>query len=325
MIADPKARRLIALSHKKFWQEDDKELGYAMANTPKRQRGLGRGLSALMADIEQTVGDTGAVNSERRNEMLVPVETIHPNPGQPRRHFDADDLNDLAGSIRSKGIIQPLVVRAHPVKAGEYEIVAGERRWRASQLAQLHELPVVVREFSDLDVLEIAIIENIQRADLNPIEEASGYRQLMDKFGHTQEQMAEVLGRSRPHIANVLRLLALPDDVQRFVINGSLSSGHARALITAPNASDLARVVIARGLSVRQTEKLVKEPKASSKERASKSAKDADTRALEGDLSAALNMAVSIAHNPGQEGGSITISYKNLEQLDELCRHLAGL
>jgi len=296
-----------------------------MANTPKRQRGLGRGLSALMADIEQTVGDTGAVNSERRNEMLVPVETIHPNPSQPRGHFDADDLNDLAGSIRSKGIIQPLVVRAHPVKAGEYEIVAGERRWRASQLAQLHELPVVVREFSDLDVLEIAIIENIQRADLNPIEEASGYRQLMDKFGHTQEQMAEVLGRSRPHIANVLRLLALPDDVQRFVINGSLSSGHARALITAPNASDLARVVIARGLSVRQTEKLVKEPKAPSKERASKSAKDADTRALEGDLSAALNMAVSIAHNPGQEGGSITISYKNLEQLDELCRHLAGL
>ena len=296
-----------------------------MANTPKRQRGLGRGLSALMADIEQTVGDKGAVNSERRNEMLVPVETIHPNPDQPRRHFDADDLNDLAGSIRSKGIIQPLVVRAHPVKAGEYEIVAGERRWRASQLAQLHELPVVVREFSDLDVLEIAIIENIQRADLNPIEEAIGYRQLMDKFGHTQEQMAEALGKSRPHIANVLRLLALPEDVQRFVINGSLSSGHARALITAPNASDLARVVIARGLSVRQTEKLVKEPKAPSKERAPKSAKDADTRALEGDLSAALNMAVSIAHNPGQEGGSITIRYKNLEQLDELCRQLAGL
>ena len=296
-----------------------------MANTPKRQRGLGRGLSALMADIEQTVGGTGAVNSERRNEMLVPVEAIHPNPDQPRRHFDADDLNDLAGSIRSKGIIQPLVVRAHSVKAGEYEIVAGERRWRASQLAQLHELPVVVREFSDLDVLEIAIIENIQRADLNPIEEAIGYRQLMDKFGHTQEKMAEALGKSRPHIANVLRLLALPEDVQRFVINGSLSSGHARALITAPNASDLARVVIARGLSVRQTEKLVKEPKAPSKERSPKSAKDADTRALEGDLSAALNMAVSIAHNPGQEGGSITIRYKNLEQLDELCRHLAGL
>jgi ParB family chromosome partitioning protein len=257
--------------------------------------------------------------------MLVPIENIHPNPDQPRRHFDVDDLNDLAGSIRSKGIIQPLVVRAHPGKTGEYEIVAGERRWRASQLAQLHELPVVVREFSDQDVLEIAIIENIQRADLNPIEEAIGYRQLMDKFGHTQEQMAEALGKSRPHIANVLRLLALPEDVQSLVVNGSLSSGHARALITAPNASDLARVVVARGLSVRQTEKLVKEPKASSKERVSKSVKDADTRALEGDLSAALKMAVSITHNPGQEGGSITVRYKNLEQLDELCRHLAGL
>jgi len=296
-----------------------------MANTPKRQRGLGRGLSALMADIDQTVGDSGPINPERRNELLVPIEAIHPNPDQPRRHFDADDLNDLAGSIRSKGIIQPLVVRAHPVKAGEYQIVAGERRWRASQLAQLHELPIVVREFSDLDVLEIAIIENIQRADLNPIEEAIGYRQLMDKFGHTQEQMAEALGKSRPHIANVLRLLALPEDVQALVISGSLSSGHARALITAPNASELARLVVARGLSVRQTEKLVKEPKAPSKERLPKIAKDADTRALEGDLSAALKMAVSIAHSPGQEGGAITIRYKNLEQLDELCRHLAGL
>jgi ParB family chromosome partitioning protein len=278
-----------------------------------------------MADIEQTVGDTGPSSSERRSDMLVPIENVHPNPDQPRRHFDVDELNDLAGSIRSKGIIQPLVVRAHPEKTGEYEIVAGERRWRASQLAQLHELPIVVREFSDLDVLEIAIIENIQRADLNPIEEAIGYRQLMDKFGHTQEQMAEALGKSRPHIANVLRLLALPKDVQAFVINGSLSSGHARALITAPNASDLARVVVARGLSVRQTEKLVKEPKAPSKDRMPRPAKDADTRALEGDLSAALKMAVSITHNPGQEGGSITIRYKNLEQLDELCRHLAGL
>jgi ParB family chromosome partitioning protein len=278
-----------------------------------------------MADIEQTVVDTGPSSSERRSDTLVPIENVHPNPDQPRRHFDVDELNDLARSIRSKGIIQPLVVRAHPEKTGEYEIVAGERRWRASQLAQLHELPIVVRKFTDLDVLEIAIIENIQRADLNPIEEAIGYRQLMDKFGHTQEQMAEALGKSRPHIANVLRLLALPKDVQAFVINGSLSSGHARALITAPNASDLARVVVARGLSVRQTEKLVKEPKAPSKDRMPRSAKDADTRALEGDLSAALKMAVSITHNPGQEGGSVTIRYKNLEQLDELCRHLAGL
>ena len=192
-------------------------------------------------------------------------------------------------------------------------------------MAQLHQLPVVVREFSDLEVLEIAIIENIQRADLNPIEEATGYRQLMDKFGHTQEQMAVALGKSRPHIANNLRLLALPDDVQALVVMGRLSSGHARALITAPNASELAQIVVSRGLSVRQVEKLVREPKELRKNGLTRPGKDADTRALEGDLSAALKMGVSIAHNPGQEGGSVTIRYRDLEQLDELCRHLAGL
>ena len=261
-----------------------------MANTTKRQRGLGRGLSALMADIEPVATETAPSASASRVESFVPIEIIHPNPNQPRRHFDTDDLNDLAGSIRSKGIIQPLVVRAHPSKAGEFEIVAGERRWRASQMAQLHQLPVVVREFSDLEVLEIAIIENIQRADLNPIEEATGYRQLMDKFGHTQEQMAVALGKSRPHIANNLRLLALPDDVQALVV-----------------------------------EKLVREPKVLRKNGLTRPGKDADTMALEGDLSAALKMGVSIAHNPGQEGGSVTIRYRDLEQLDELCRHLAGL
>ena len=296
-----------------------------MANTTKRQRGLGRGLSALMADIEPVATETAPSASASRAESFVPIEIIHPNPNQPRRHFDTDDLNDLAGSIRSKGIIQPLVVRAHPSKAGEFEIVAGERRWRASQMAQLHQLPVVVREFSDLEVLEIAIIENIQRADLNPIEEATGYRQLMDKFGHTQEQMAVALGKSRPHIANNLRLLALPDDVQALVVMGRLSSGHARALITAPNASELAQIVVSRGLSVRQVEKLVREPKVLRKNGLTRPGKDADTMALEGDLSAALKMGVSIAHNPGQEGGSVTIRYRDLEQLDELCRHLAGL
>ena len=296
-----------------------------MANTTKRQRGLGRGLSALMADIEPVATETVPSASASRAESFVPIEIIHPNPDQPRRHFDTDDLNDLAGSIRSKGIIQPLVVRAHPSKAGEFEIVAGERRWRASQMAQLHQLPVVVREFSDLEVLEIAIIENIQRADLNPIEEATGYRQLMDKFGHTQEQMAVALGKSRPHIANNLRLLALPDDVQALVVMGRLSSGHARALITAPNASELAQIAVSRGLSVRQVEKLVREPKVLRKNGLTRPGKDADTRALEGDLSAALKMGVSIAHNPDQEGGSVTIRYRDLEQLDELCRHLAGL
>lgn len=296
-----------------------------MANTTKLQRGLGRGLSALMADIEPIATETSPSASASRAESFVPIEKIHPNPDQPRRHFDTDDLNDLAGSIRSKGIIQPLVVRAHPNKAGEFEIVAGERRWRASQMAQLHQLPVVVMEFSDLEVLEIAIIENIQRADLNPIEEANGYRQLMDKFGHTQEQMAVAIGKSRPHIANNLRLLALPDDVQALVVMGRLSSGHARALITAPNASELAQIAVSRGLSVRQVEKLVREPKVLRKSGLTRPGKDADTRTLEGDLSAALKMGVSIAHNPDQEGGSVTIRYRDLEQLDELCRHLAGL
>ena len=296
-----------------------------MVDTTKRQRGLGRGLSALMADIEPVVNNVSSTSTELRVGAFAPIEKIHPNPDQPRRYFDTNDLSDLADSIRSKGIIQPLLVRAHPSRVGDFEIVAGERRWRAAQMAQLHELPIVVRELSDRDVLEIAIIENIQRSDLNPIEEAIGYRQLMDKFGHTQEQMAVALGKSRPHIANNLRLLALPEDVQALVVVGKLSSGHARALITAPNASELARIIVSRGLSVRQVEKLVKQPKVLKSERPSRSHKDADTRALEGDLSAALKMNVLIAHNSGQEGGIVTISYKDLEQLDELCRHLAGL
>ena len=293
-----------------------------MTNTPKRQRGLGRGLSALMADIEPVAGEAIVGSNTNHGYTLVPIEKIHPNPDQPRRHFDVDDLNDLSKSIKSKGIIQPLVVRAHPNKFGDFEIVAGERRWRASQMAQLHTLPVIVRDFSDLDVLEIAIIENIQRTDLNPIEEAIGYRQLMDKFGHTQDQMAVALGKSRPHIANNLRLLGLPEDVQALVVTGKLSSGHARALITASNASELAKIVVSRGLSVRQVEKLVREPKAPIKERLGRAGKDADTKALEGDLSAALKMSVLIEHTDGQESGSVTIKYQDLGQLDELCRRL---
>jgi len=191
-------------------------------------------------------------------------------------------------------------------------------------MVPLHNLPVVVRELSDRDVLEIAIIENIQRTDLNPIEEAIGYRQLMDKFGHTQEQIALALGKSRPHIANNLRLLGLPEDVQTLLVTGKISSGHARALVTASNASELARIVVSRGLSVRQVEKLMRDPSTPNKLGAARSTKDADTRALEGDLSAALKMSVRIAHNTGQEGGFITIKYQDLEQLDELCKHLAS-
>ena len=284
------------------------------------RRGLGRGLSALMADV----GVAGAEAPPRRPDLSLPVESLHPNPDQPRRDFDPAALEELAASIRAKGVIQPLIVR--PRAAGGYEIVAGERRWRAAQLAQRHEVPVLVREFSDTEVLEVAIIENIQRADLNAIEEAMGYRQLMDRFGHTQERMAEALSKSRSHIANLLRLLTLPDEVQRHLREGRLSAGHARALITTPDPAALARQVIAKGLSVRETEALARKaadpkPKAPASRRVEK---DADTRALEGDLTATLGMAVSIEHK-GQDGGVVTIRYRDLDQLDRLCQRLGGM
>jgi len=294
-----------------------------------QKKGLGRGLSALMADVSEKpapvelADDTGA-----RSDILVPIEKIHPNPDQPRRTFDPDMLDDLAASLSEKGVIQPLIVRAHPTKTGEFEIVAGERRWRASQKAQLHEIPVLVRDFNDTEVLEVAIIENIQRADLNPVEEAQGYSQLMDKFGHTQEKLAEVLGKSRSYIANAVRLLGLPDEVHQLIADGKLSAGHARALITADDPILLARYIVGKSLSVRETEKLVKNglPTPSNKTSAPAPAneKDADTKSLEGDLSANLKMKVSITHKPGFEKGSVTVSYTNLEQLDELCRLLSG-
>lgn len=287
------------------------------------RRGLGRGLSALMADIQVEVDATGQ-GGARRPDLLVPVEKLVPNPNQPRRDFSPEALEDLAASIRQKGVIQPLLVRPIP-DSDRFEIVAGERRWRASQLAQLHELPVIVREFDDTEVLEVAIIENIQRADLNAIEEAMGYRQLMDRFGHTQEKVAEALSKSRSHIANLLRLLQLPDDVQGWLREGKLTAGHARALITTQNASDLARQVITRNLSVRDTERLAKgtsERKKASGPRASRE-KDADTRALEADLSANLKMAVTIDHEPGGESGRLTIRYTTLDDLDTLCRTLS--
>jgi ParB family transcriptional regulator, chromosome partitioning protein len=297
-----------------------------MDKKPER-RGLGRGLSALMADVKVDSNATGA-NAGRRADLLVPVEKLVPNPLQPRRDFPAEALQDLAASIRQKGVIQPLIVRPMAV-AGEYEIVAGERRWRAAQIAQLHELPVIIRDFDDTEVLEIAIIENIQRADLNAMEEALGFRQLMDRFGHTQEKLAEALSKSRSHIANLLRLLTLPDDVQTFVREGKLTSGHARALITSPDPSGLARRVISQGLSVRETERLAKtvsgkpaKTKASGPRGAEK---DADTKALEADLSANLKMSVRINHEPGGETGILSIRYNSLDDLDLLCRVLSDL
>ena len=290
----------------------------------ERKRGLGRGLSALMSDVAVERYSAGA--PQPRGVQTLPVEAISPNPDQPRRRFDKTALDELAASIKEKGIIQPLVVRA--IGSNSYQIVAGERRWRAAQQAQLHEVPVVVRDFTDLEVVEIAIIENVQRADLNPIEEATGYRQLMEKFGHTQEKLSEALGKSRSHIANLLRLLQLPETVRSMVEEGRLSAGHARALITSDNPEDLAREVVAKGLSVRATEALVKARAAAITPRPARSAaspeKDADTRALEGDLSAALGMSVTITHGAAGEGGTVSIRYKTLEQLDDLCGRLSG-
>jgi ParB family chromosome partitioning protein len=297
-------------------------------NTKKTQaRGLGRGLSALMADVRETSETAEA--QRPRPDMRLPVEKVHPNPDQPRRHFDPEALADLARSIAEKGIIQPLIVRESPRQPGAYEIVAGERRWRAAQMAKLHDLPVLLRDFTDIEVLEVAIIENIQRADLNPVEEASGYSQLMTKFGHTQEKLAEVLGKSRSHIANAVRLLNLPEEVQDHLREGRLSAGHARALITAPDAAALARKIVQKGLSVRETEKLAKAAPAPDKAPKSgttraRPEKDADTRALESDLSAALSMIVQIDHKPGQEGGALTIRYASLDDLDRLMALLSA-
>ena len=259
---------------------------------------------------------------------MVPIEKIIPNPDQPRKQFDSDALDDLVSSIREKGVLQPLIVR----KAGDnFEIVAGERRWRAAQRAKLHELPVIIRDFTDTEVLEVAIIENIQRADLNSIEEAAGYKQLMDRFGHTQEKMAEALGKSRSHIANLLRLLSLPSTVQAHVTQGILSAGHARALVTARDPDALVKKIINRGLSVRQTEALVKksqqsgdDPGLTATQKQTSSAKDADTRALEEDLAAATGVKVTLSHKPNAESGQLTLHYSTLEQLDDLCRKLSS-
>lgn len=295
-----------------------------MADKTPTKRGLGRGLSALMADVAPHATPVDETASARRSEQTIPIERIQANPNQPRKQFTKDNLADLAASIREKGVLQPLIVRINPTKTNSYEIVAGERRWRAAQIAQLHELPVLVRDYSDNEVLEVAIIENIQRADLNPVEEAAGYRQLMDKFGHTQEKLAEALSKSRSHIANLMRLLQLPEGVLDLLRDGSLSAGHARALITTDNPEDLARQVVSKGLSVRQTEQLAKHPKPENPHRSAvKRQKDADTRALEQDLSANLRMKVSIDHAAGKENGALTIRYAGMDQLDEICRILS--
>lgn len=301
-----------------------------MGKKPERKK-LGRGLSALLGDVaEAPVAVSNAAPSAQTGRTDRPVQTvaidlIHPNPDQPRRNFREEDLDELSASIRERGVIQPVILRRDPENIKQYQIVAGERRWRAAQRAELHEIPVVVRDLDDQSVLEIALIENIQRADLNPIEEAMGYTQLLERFDYTQETLAKALGKSRPHLANMMRLLSLPPAVRLLVQDGKLSAGHARALITAPDPETLAFKAVRDGLTVRQVEDLVrKSAVARTRPRAiGKPGKDADTRQIEGDLSAVLGMKVTIQHSPSG-GGELKIQYKDLDELDNLLSHLGN-
>jgi ParB family chromosome partitioning protein len=282
---------------------------------------LGRGLAALIGDV----GSETAAVERARGQRRVPIEFIRANPRNPRRLFAEADLDDLAASIRAKGIIQPILVRTVAGAADAYEIVAGERRWRAAQRAGLHEVPVILLEVNDREALELAIIENVQRADLNPIEEAMGYQALQDQFGYGQDEVARIVGKSRSHVANTIRLLRLPESVRAHVIEGRLTAGHARALLSQGDPESLAGDIIARGLNVRQVEALAQEQMARIGKAVTarpRGEKDADTRALEEKLSAHLGLRVSIDHRG--EGGEIRIRYRSLDQLDDLIRKLEG-
>jgi ParB family chromosome partitioning protein len=281
---------------------------------------LGRGLAALIGDMATTEGARVAENSN--GVRRLPVESIIANRQNPRRDFDPDQLEELTNSIREKGVMQPLLVR--PTGDGRtYEIIAGERRWRASQRAGLNDVPVIVREVDDKEALELAIIENVQRADLNPLEEAMGYGQLMEQFDYTQQDLAQVIGKSRSHVANTLRLLKLPPDVRDMLARGELTAGHARTLITAADPLGLARRIVSGGLSVRAAEELSQSGGrrgATEAPRTVPAERDADTVALEKRLSDALGLAVSVDHK--DNGGRLEIRYKTLEQLDNLCHKL---
>ena len=290
------------------------------------RRGLGRGLSALLgeADDETIVAADGrpASGPGLEGAREIPIELIHRNPAQPRQHFSEEELAELEESIRATGVLQPILVRPSPSRTGEYEIVAGERRWRASQRAALKAIPALVRELGDDRAYEIAIVENVQREDLNAMEEAKAYESLMGRMGYTQEQAAKAVGKSRSHVANTLRLLQLPSGVQEHVLFGRLSAGHARAILACDDQEAVAEQVVAKGLSVRDTEALVR-TKAAGPKKASgprRAAKDADTAALEVDLEDALGMSVDIADRGG--AGEVRIRYASLEQLDEICRRL---
>ena len=284
----------------------------------ENRRGLGRGLSALLGEIEE-IPHAAEPDAGLRE---IPIELIHANPSQPRQNFSEEELNDLAQSIRENGVLQPILLRPSPGKPGEYEIVAGERRWRAGQRVGLGVMPALVRNLDDHRSLEIAIVENVQREDLNAMEEAQAYRALMDRFGRTQDQTAAVVGKSRSHVANTMRLLQLPESVQQHLVHGRLSAGHARALLSAGDAERLADLVVERQLSVREAEALVR-GKATTPKKASgpkRRPKDADTAALEVDLEESLGMSVDVTDRGG--AGEVRIRYSSLEQLDEICRRL---
>jgi ParB family transcriptional regulator, chromosome partitioning protein len=291
---------------------DDKPTG--------RPTRLGKGLAALIGD---TAMDSGVAKD--RPQRAVPIEFVRANPLNPRKLFAEADLEELAASIREKGIIQPLIVRPKADMPDVYEIIAGERRWRAAQAAGLHDVPIVVVQAADREALELAIIENVQRADLNPLEEAAGYEQLMEQFAYAQADLAKVVGKSRSHVANTMRLSKLPDSVKALVNSGGLSAGHARALLAVKDPDSVAKRIMSHGLTVRDVERIAQndnaEPASETKSAAPRKMKDADTKALERALTEVTGLAVSIDHKAGG-GGTVSIKYTTLEQLDALCRRL---
>jgi len=298
-----------------------------------KRRNLGRGLSALLGDSGVAAAASvvqGAVpvppSQPLRGLRTVPVENLRAGRFQPRRTFDEDSIADLVESVREKGILQPILVRPSVTEGHLFEIIAGERRWRAAQRAQLHEVPVIVRDMTDQEALEVALVENLQRQDLTPLEEADGYRRFLEEFNHTQEELAKAVGKSRSHVANMLRLLSLPEPIKAMVDSNQLSAGHARALITAADPVALARQVVDKGLNVRQTEKLAsdegKPAKPAGQGRPPPAARDTDIAALERDLTATLGVRVALKSNGS--GGELTIHYGSLEQLDDILSRLTG-
>ncbi|HUI98391.1 MAG TPA: ParB/RepB/Spo0J family partition protein [Xanthobacteraceae bacterium] len=291
-----------------------------MAEETHRSR-LGRGLAALIGDA----GSEAAPSPERaRGQRRVPIAFLKPNPRNPRRVFSDAELGELAASIRERGIIQPIVVRTVHGTTDSFEIIAGERRWRAAQRAGLHDVPIIVHEASDAEALELAIIENVQRADLNPLEEAMGYQALIDAYKYSQDEIAKTVGKSRSHVANTLRLLKLPDAVKAYINDGKLSAGHARALIGLPDPESIAREIVARGLNVRDVEQLAHERASAAgkpkKKKHLRAGKDVDTLAVEKRLSDALGLTVMIETRG--EGGTVQIKYRDLDQLDDVIRRL---